>query len=124
MKIYFLICIFIFSIFLLSCESDFTTNVDPKHGFNEPMLSEPYPNPFQTSVAIQYQVPKQQLITLVVQNPLGDIIRNLTSKEHAAGLYQYIWNGKNDQGEEVDDGFYFVTLKAGSFLSSQVLKKE
>ena len=87
-------------------------------------MYEPYPNPFHTSVTINYQIPEEQVLTLVVQNALGDVIKNLVSKKHAAGLYRYTWDRKNKAGEKVEYGFYFITLIADSFLSSKVLIKE
>ncbi|MBF8296747.1 MAG: hypothetical protein HW389_3292, partial [Bacteroidetes bacterium] len=77
-------------------------------------LSNNYPNPFNPSTNIQFAVPHEQNISLVIYNILGQRIRTLVQGIHPAGQYTLTWNGKDDTGRTVDSGVYLYRLETGS----------
>ena len=86
-------------------------------------LDSPYPNPFKIETRIAISIPVQSQINLVVQNPLGDIVKVIVSEEVPAGRFSYTWSGENDDAEKVDKGLYFITLesKKRNFIQSRPL---
>lgn len=64
-----------------------------------------YPNPFQQSTTISYQLNRPQNVVLVVYNNLGQIVQTLNQEEQAPGLYEVEFDANN-----LANGVYFYTL--------------
>jgi len=78
-------------------------------------LNQNYPNPFNPATEINYQLPRNDHVELIVYNPLGQKIRTLVCKNQKTGSYSVQWDGKNEMGEKVPSGVYFYRLQAGEF---------
>ncbi|MFQ6112655.1 MAG: FlgD immunoglobulin-like domain containing protein [bacterium] len=74
-------------------------------------LSQNFPNPFNPSTKIIYDVPRAAEVKLQVYNLLGQQIRTLFDGKKAAGTYTTQWDGLNDKGEQVAAGVYFLRLE-------------
>ena len=74
-----------------------------------------YPNPFNPSTTIRYQVPSSVHVELRVFDVSGALVRTLVNESKAPGAYSLEWNGRDDQGTAVSSGVYFYRLNAGSF---------
>ena len=46
-------------------------------------------------------------------------MKNLIQKDHFAGNYSIIWDGKNESDIKVASGNYFYTLKANNFSETK-----
>jgi hypothetical protein len=96
--------------------SDITT------GFNQEseekpidfMLIQNFPNPFNPSTTIKYQIPELIFITLKVYDALGNEIATLVNEEKTAGTYEVTWYAEN-----LPSGIYFYQLRAGKFVESK-----
>jgi len=64
-----------------------------------------YPNPFQQTTTISYQLNRPQNVTLVIYNNLGQIIKTLSQEEQVPGLYEVAFDARN-----LANGVYFYTL--------------
>jgi len=73
-----------------------------------------YPNPFNPSTIIKYQVPQTSLVTLRVFDILGREIAFLVNEEKPAGTYNIQWNASN-----MSSGVYFYRLNAGNFIDTK-----
>jgi len=71
-----------------------------------------YPNPFNIETTIEYAVPKDGRVRLVVYNLLGQTVRVIVDGLQEAGMKRAIWNGLDQAGKEVGSGVYFVQLNA------------
>ena len=49
---------------------------------------------------------------MVVVDVRGRVVRNLISDEERFGFQSIVWDGKNDDGENVSSGVYFYQLRA------------
>jgi len=78
-----------------------------------------YPNPFNPSTAIQYDLPKATHVKIEIYNTLGQRVRTLVNKNKTAGSYQVIWDGDNDNGEPVPSGIYFYIMNTSEFKQSR-----
>jgi len=74
-----------------------------------------YPNPFNPTTAISYDLPAQSEVNLTIYDVTGREVRTLQSKELPSGRYEVQWNGVDESGNPVNTGVYFARLKAGSF---------
>lgn len=79
-----------------------------------------YPNPFNPSTNIAYQLETETAFELAIYDMTGKRVRLLESGHKAPGAFTSIWNGRNDNGELVGSGVYTIRLKSGD---RQVLRK-
>ena len=80
-----------------------------------------YPNPFNASTNISYDVPKENFINIVIYDIRGISIIEIVNRFHHAGQYTIDWNGKNKYGKSVPAGMYFSVLKASDYSLSKKL---
>ncbi|NIP41425.1 MAG: S8 family serine peptidase, partial [candidate division Zixibacteria bacterium] len=74
-------------------------------------LAQNYPNPFNASTRIQFRLLRSSEVTLDIYNLLGQKIRTLANRHFSAGEHQIIWNGRDENGNEVASGVYFYRLQ-------------
>ncbi len=75
-----------------------------------------FPNPFNNSVQLSYDVPSRSEISLDVYNLTGELVTTLTDGAHEAGRYSVNWNA-----EGFSSGVYFVVLNSASAVKIQKL---
>lgn len=78
-----------------------------------------YPNPFNSTARIEYQLPEETDILITVYNSLGQAVRLLDAGLKPAGRYQLVWNGKDISGIQADGGVYVCLLKTGRGIVAQ-----
>lgn len=105
---------------------DPTTDVskDDKHIPNgrfplEFTLFPAYPNPFNPSTIIRYELAKPAFVDLIVFDTIGRRINTLVAATQAAGSYSLNWDALNERGEHVSGGVYFIQLTVGGFRQAQ-----
>jgi hypothetical protein len=76
-------------------------------------LSKNYPNPFNPSTVISFQLPVDSETTLGIYNINGQLVKQVTSGKYASGRHQVVWDGTDDRGMRVASGVYLYVLKAG-----------
>ena len=69
-------------------------------------VSPNFPNPFNLSTQIAYQLPEAGEVSLVVYNMLGQPVRKLVRGFREVGYYQATWDGRDDRGQVVGNGVY------------------
>ncbi|MFH1007483.1 MAG: two-component regulator propeller domain-containing protein, partial [Candidatus Latescibacterota bacterium] len=77
------------------------------------VLSPNYPNPFNSTTMIRFEVPATEKVRLILYNVLGQQVRTLVDAKHTAGTYAVRWDGKDDAGREVGSGLYMARIEAG-----------
>ena len=78
-------------------------------------LSKNFPNPFNPTTTIEYQIPASGNVDMVIYNMTGQKVRTLINEVKSAGFYKVTWDGKNNMGETVASGLYFYKLVSGNF---------
>ena len=71
-----------------------------------------YPNPFNPETQIAYTLSETGPVELAIYNVLGQRIRTLVQEVQAAGRYQVVWNGRNENGGSVASGIYLYRLSS------------
>ncbi|MCF7822873.1 MAG: T9SS type A sorting domain-containing protein [Candidatus Marinimicrobia bacterium] len=78
-----------------------------------------YPNPFNPSTTVEYEVPEQADVTLIVYDINGRVVQTLVSKSQPAGRYKVIWDGLNSEGKQMSGGVYLAKLQVvDSYMGS------
>ena len=75
-------------------------------------LYDNFPNPFNPETMIKYQVPTANYVSLKIYNMIGQQIKQLVCEEKKAGIYQAMWDGKNEMSKAVPSGIYIYQLRA------------
>lgn len=87
---------------------------DQGNGKGKSKLAQNFPNPFNPSTNIQYELTEAANVRLTVYNLLGQPVRELVNNTQGAGIYQVIWDGRDAFGNQVSSGMYFYRLEAGA----------
>ncbi|UCF64807.1 MAG: T9SS type A sorting domain-containing protein, partial [bacterium] len=74
-----------------------------------------FPNPFNPSTTIRFQVPRNAQVKLTVFNMLGQKVRTLLNEAMGPGYYDAVWDGRNDTGVNVSSGVYIYKFEAGNY---------
>jgi len=74
-----------------------------------------YPNPFNPSTTIRYELASRTHVDLRVFDVRGALVRTMVDGVKGAGAYSLEWNGRDDRGTAVSSGVYFYRLTAGDF---------
>ena len=78
-----------------------------------------YPNPFNPSTTISYDLPEAGPVTVVIYDVLGQQVRHLVSQVTSAGRYSIQWDARDNQGRGVASGVYIAKVDAGTSTLSQ-----
>ncbi|NNL22439.1 MAG: T9SS type A sorting domain-containing protein, partial [Ignavibacteriaceae bacterium] len=73
-----------------------------------------YPNPFNPTTKIEFQIEDLGFVDLKVYDVLGNEVATLVNEEKSAGIYEVEFNGS-----ELTSGIYFYQLKAGNFVETK-----
>jgi hypothetical protein len=82
-------------------------------------LSNNYPNPFNPETKIGYFIPRACPVKLEVFNILGQRVRTLVDEVQTAGKKEVIWDGRDENRNEVASGVYFYKLEAKNFSQTK-----
>jgi len=82
-------------------------------------LAQNFPNPFNPTTTIEYNLPRGVDVKLEIYNLLGEKVRTIVNEFQPAGEYQSQWNGKKENGKLVSSGVYFYRFEAGEFQQSR-----
>jgi len=69
-------------------------------------------SPAQKSVGIRYHLPAQADVTLEIYDVIGTRVRELSVGSQEQGEHLVIWDTREESGQPIPRGIYFVRLKA------------
>ncbi len=84
-------------------------NINP----NQFYLFQNFPNPFNPTATIKYEVPNRSFVTIKVYDILGNEVATLVNEEEPSGNYEveFVGNG-------LTSGIYFCQLRAGNYIQT------
>ncbi len=91
--------------------STLLTGVEDNGLISDYKLDQNFPNPFNPSTTISYNIPELSNVKLEIFNLLGQYIATLVNTQQASGTYSYQWNP-----EGLSSGIYIYRLEAVSLL--------
>jgi len=81
-----------------------------------------FPNPFNPETSIRFEIPANPAnskVKLVIYNNLGMEVRTLVNGTVEPGIHTVKWDGRNNAGEQIASGVYFLHIQAGTFNRTQ-----
>ncbi len=95
------------SVLLTSVSSNLQTSIEFK-------LLQNYPNPYNPTTLISYQIQKDGFVNLTVYNSLGEVVTNLVNEYLQVGRYSIQVDADN-----LPSGVYIYRLQVNDFVSSK-----
>lgn len=77
----------------------------------EKFFAKNYPNPFNPTTKIEFNMPKTGHLSLKVYNVRGELVKTLIDESRDAGPGHIMWDGTSDQGSPVSSGVYFYEAR-------------
>ncbi|MCH7826525.1 MAG: T9SS type A sorting domain-containing protein [Bacteroidetes bacterium] len=81
---------------------------------NSYSISQNYPNPFNPSTIIQYTLPFESNVSIVVYNILGEEVTKLVGGNKPAGIHKIHFNGTG-----LSSGIYLYSIRATSIKNNK-----
>ncbi|HUV29516.1 MAG TPA: T9SS type A sorting domain-containing protein [Acidobacteriota bacterium] len=78
-----------------------------------------YPNPFNSSTAVAYNLAKAGHVRLTVYNLLGQHVATIVDEFQTAGPHRVVWTALKSDGRGVATGIYFYRLTVGDQTESR-----
>ena len=82
-------------------------------------LHDNYPNPFNPTTKIRFDLPQVTDATLTIYNMMGQKIRTFSMSSLPAGYHTVTWNATNDYGQQVSAGVYLYQLQTKGFARTK-----
>ena len=82
-------------------------------------LHENYPNPFNPTTQIRFDLPEMSNVNLTIYNMLGQRVKAFNMESAPAGYHALTWNATNDLGSPVSAGVYLYQLQTKEFVKTK-----
>ncbi len=99
------------------------------------VIGVPHPNPFRYSVTLAFGLPRRVAwapgaswpdpateashVEMAVYSVAGRHVCTIKKGQLTPGYYKLTWDGRNDRGEPVSSGVYFITASAEGYFTSR-----
>ena len=78
-----------------------------------------YPNPFNPTTQIKYDLPKDSYVNIFIYDVMGKKIKSLFNNNQTSGYHYLRWDATNDIGESVSAGMYIYTIQADEYRATK-----
>jgi len=82
-----------------------------------------YPNPFQDATAVRFPMPSSSAVEMIARKPSGLTVRSLVQSNLPAGYHQVTWDARDDSGNLVSAGPYWILYRAASDYRCRLMVK-
>jgi hypothetical protein len=76
-----------------------------------------YPNPFNPTTTISYDLAKSGDVNIEVYNVKGQLVKTLVNGYQEAAAHSVVWNGKDNSERSVASGVYFYKMQTSDYKS-------
>jgi hypothetical protein len=77
-----------------------------------------YPNPFNPSTTIRYDLTESGHVTLTVYDMMGRMVSTLVDCEQGAGVYTQVWEAVDTRGQQLSSGVYLYRFQIDSHIET------
>jgi hypothetical protein len=75
-----------------------------------------FPNPFNPSTTIQFTLPKEDMVEVVIYNIRGQAVRSFDKERFIAGTNTIVWDGTDGFDRVLSSGIYLYRVRTDSGL--------
>lgn len=80
-----------------------------------------YPNPFNPTTTITYDLAEVDFVELTVHDMLGRLVATLVAQRQEQGRYAITWDGRAANGQSMPSGTYLYRLTSGDSVETQAM---
>ncbi|HSW55298.1 MAG TPA: T9SS type A sorting domain-containing protein [Ignavibacteriaceae bacterium] len=77
-------------------------------------LFNPYPNPFNPSTTIVFDLPEKSFVSIKLYSIIGEEVRTIVNEDMGTGRYHFLIDGNN-----LSSGVYLLRMMSNNFISSK-----
>ncbi len=92
---------------------------DPASMPQGPLFRSIYPNPFNPSVIIEFELAQRKPVRMSIYDAGGRLVRDLVDEIRDPGPHQVIWNGRDKANTAVSSGIYFVRFESDGLVATK-----
>jgi hypothetical protein len=104
---------------MTTCQTVVVVNNGESGGSSPSFRLRNYPNPFNPSTNVLFELTRNAEINLSVFNLLGQKVATLADGPMTAGEHAIEWNGLDENGTPVSSGIYFYKLRVDQTVISR-----
>ena len=82
-------------------------------------LYDAYPNPFNPTTILLYDLPQNSMVTITIYDILGRAINTIVNEVQDAGYQSIIWDATNDYGYPVSAGVYLYQIETNQYTQTK-----
>jgi hypothetical protein len=82
-------------------------------------MSHNYPNPFNPTTTIEFNLPRRSNVSINIYNLLGQKVQQLADQQYSAGNYRVTWDGTTSERTQASTGVYFYRIETDDFAESK-----
>ncbi|MBI3500412.1 MAG: Omp28-related outer membrane protein [Bacteroidetes bacterium] len=86
------------------------TSVNDNLSANVVEIKQNTPNPFRDITALQFNLNRDENVSINVYNTMGQLMNSIADTKLAAGEHTYYWAGDDNEGNRVAPGVYYFTI--------------
>ena len=83
------------------------------------LLYDAYPNPFNPTTILRYDLPQKSKVTITIYDMLGRVINTMVNEVRDAGNQSIIWDGTNIKGFPVSAGIYLYQIETNQYTQTK-----
>jgi hypothetical protein len=78
-----------------------------------------YPNPFNPTTSIKFEMSKQDHVEIEIYNIKGQKVKTLVNDIKEPGFHEIVWTGNDNNNKKVGSGVYFYKMKTSNYSSTK-----
>ena len=82
-------------------------------------LNSNYPNPFNPTTTISFDLAKPGKVTLRIFNVRGQVVKTISQGEYGSGKHSVVWDGRDNHNTPVASGVYFYKMETPGYTQTR-----
>lgn len=99
-----------------------STGIENSLAESEIILSQNFPNPFDSETSIGFYLPKPMIVDMTIYDINGAEVRKMVCSKFQSGWSSVLWNGKDNLDIPLPNGYYICTLSVKSYKKSIIIQ--
>ena len=104
-------------------DTNYITQAESNLDFTKKNSLNVSPNPFKKKVKITFNIKKSGIVNISIYNLQGRLIKTIVNENKTKGEYEIIWDGRDNNEEDITNGLYIVHFQHDKKIhSSKIIK--
>ena len=82
-------------------------------------LNQNFPNPFNPSTKIGWELPKNEFVNITIYNSIGEVVKTLVNSFQSSGYKTIKWDATDSRKKPLSSGLYIYRLQSDSHIDTK-----